>query len=779
MIREVKKERELIMPQGIWSRNFFFVLIILSGLILFPSWGQTQLTSGKVDPKEPWDIEAQELNYDHETEFYTASGNVVIKKGNQILKCDYAQVNRRTMMAMARGHVELTANGDQLTGDEMTVNLEKQTGELKSGRIFLKQNHFYVTGSQIWKTGEFTYKAIDAIVTSCDGERVPWEITAKEFTVTVDGYGQAWHPALRIKTLPVLYSPYMLFPAKTTRQSGLLMPEPGTSSRDGFTINLPIYWAISNQTDATFNEYFMTNRGLIQGAEFRYILSAQSKGALMLDYMPKDNLSQEEFNKGNISAPYNERYWFRSKINQTLPYHIDMKMDLDWVSDRDYLKEFRTTPFGLDRNRRTFLSEYGRDLDDETQVNRRNSAILSKSFGSSNLTGGFNYFQDVDNTGTTLSQMPYARFDMIKQKLGNHFFYQLGSSYNNYWRSSLDRGNVLEITPTVYYPLKVRNYFNLEGSVGLTETVYQTSNRQSTDVDELGNRAVPNFRLDGSTDFQRIFSFSDDEKMKHNIRPQIIYNYTPNIDQLSLPTFITPILQTNTVTYYLTNTLTSKSVQGKDSQGEKIYGYRDFLTFKAYQTYDINAARGAGTNTTTTTTITPTLTTVTTTTTSPNAPPFTTSISSPTINSTNTTSIYTTTTTGQAFSNVFGEIEILPGPYMTLRSTLGWSPYTGNMDSQSYNLTLSDKKGDRAYLEYLSFANDQFRQINADVLWKINPTWTANFLTRYSLDQNKNFQTDLGLAYNQQCWGIKLTYSDTPDNKSFLVSFSLKGLGEF
>lgn len=740
------------MPQRFWSRLFLFFLITLGGLISLPLEGQAQLTSGKTDPKEPWDIEAQELNYDNDTEFYTASGDVVIKKGNQILKCDYAQVNKRTMMAMARGHVEFTANGDQLSGDEMTINLEKQTGELKSGRVFLKQNHFYVTGSQIWKTGESTYKAVDATVTSCDGEKVPWEITAKEVAVTVDGYGQAWHPALRIRSLPVLYSPYLLFPAKTTRQSGLLMPEPGTSSRDGFTINLPIYWAISDQTDATFNEYFMTNRGMIQGVEFRYVLSALSKGTFMLDYMPKDNLSQEQYNQGNISAPYTDRYWFRSKVNQALPSNMDLKVDLDWVSDRDYLKEFRTTPFGLDRNRRTFLSEYNRDLDDETQVNRRNQAILSKSFGLSNFTGGINFFQDVDQTGTTMSQLPYARFDMLKQKLGNHFFYQLGSSYNNYWRPSLDRGNVLDITPTVFYPLKARNYFNLEASLGVNETLFQVSNRQSATVDELGNRIVPNFRLDASTDFQRVFSLSGEggEKIKHNIRPQVIYTYIPEISQDNLPSFVYPIPKTSALTYYLINTLTSKTLQGKGARGEEIYGYRDFVNFKVYQTYDFNAARGV--------TTTPTLGT-----TSPTGTPSTT----------------TTTTTLQPFSDIFGELEILPGPYLTFRAIAGYNPYSSQMDSQTYNLTLMDKKGNRAYVEYVASSGDQFRQINSDVLWKISSRWTANFLTRYSLDQNKNYQTDLGLAYNQQCWGIKLTYSDTPDNKSFLVSFSLKGLGEF
>ena len=161
------------------------------------------------------------------------------------------------------------------------------------------------------------------------------------------------------------------------------------------------------------------------------------------------------------------------------------------------------------------------------------------------------------------------------------------------------------------------------------------------------------------------------------------------------------------MTYYLINNFTAKSLLGKGGQGEDLFGYRDFVQFKLFQTYDFNTAGGS----TTTTSLNPDGTTT------------------------------TTTTASQPFSNVFGELEISPSPNLTLRSSLGWSPYTGKMDSQNYNLTLMDKKGNRAYLEYWSTSGDQFRQVNANLVWKINPIWSVSFLTRYSLDQNKNFET--------------------------------------
>jgi LPS-assembly protein len=765
------------MLKRFWTLGAIIFSTILLGLTLSSLRAEGQISGGAGTTKDPWDIEAQELSYDQDTNIYTAIGAVVIKKEGSILKCDYAQVDRQTMIAFAQGHVEFISKGDELRGEELTVDLKKHTGEVKKGRLFLKKNNFHVTGEQIYKTGEETYRVLNGTVTSCDGENVPWAISANEILVTVDGYGQAWHPALRIKEVPVLYSPYVIFPAKTKRQSGLLMPEFGQSSRDGFSFNIPIYWVISDNADATFNEYFMTRRGFMPGAEFRYVLSPQSKGTLMLDYLFNDSVSQEEFDKGNISSPYSNRYWFRSKINQGLPSNMDLKMDLDWISDRDYLKEFKTAPNSLDRNRRTFLSDFSRDLEDETVLNRRNAVVVTKNYGTSNFTGGINYFQDADRSQNSLNQLPYARFDMTKQILSKAFsenlFFQWGSSYNNYWRENLDRGQVMELNPTLYYPIKIRNYLNLEGSMGLTETLYQVDNKQSNSVDSLGNRTVPNFRLDMSTDFQKIFDLSGGEtqKVKHNIRPQLIYNYIPDIVQDSLPSFLSPIAKTNTLTYLLINTITAKSLLKKarsessreelllgsgefldDGSREDLFGYLDFFRFQVSQTYDINEAQrdiNTPLTTTTTTTTTPTPAT-------PSSPQE-----------------------KRPFSSVTGEMDIRPSPFLNWRSSASWSPYTGQMDSHSHNLSLSDPKGNRVYVEYLATSGDQIRQINSNLFWKISPIWAVNFLNKYSLDQNKNYETSAGVAYSQQCWGIKFTFTSTPDNTTYFVSFSLKGLAEF
>jgi LPS-assembly protein len=288
-------------------------------------------------------------------------------------------------------------------------------------------------------------------------------------------------------------------------------------------------------------------------------------------------------------------------------------------------------------------------------------------------------------------------------------------------------------------------YLNTDTSVGVNQTFFQAQNQTSNAVADWGSRTVPYLRMDWSTDIQRVFDVSGESlrKMKHSIRPQIVYNYVPEITTNNttgtLPTFIFPVNKTNTITYSLNNVLTAKNLIGPGKAGEELYSYLDFIYFKVAQSYDFNEAERD------------------------EKTPGTTGTPGP----------------RRPFSNVGGELEFVPSPYLRLRSFAGWSPYTNQVDNQTHTLSVGTPGGTWAFLEYQNLNADQYRQLNSSLVWKINPLWTANFLNKWSIDQNKSYETTLGLAYAHQCWGIKVSYTDTPDNKQFLVSISLKGLGEF
>lgn len=258
------------LPQDPWPVQVgrpILIAMLLVMLATVPGWAagaaQTSKAPTALDeaPEIPWHVSAREMTYDKKADQYVAQGNVVISKLDRTITADEIRFNQTAMKAYAQGHVVMKVGADVLSGETMEIDLEAQTGRVDGGSIFLSQNNFHIRGDQIQKTGEQTYEIEHARISTCDGDNPDWEIQGDKVRVTVDGYGSIQGSTFRVKGVPLLYSPYLFFPAKVSRQSGLLTPQIGFSDRKGMEFVLPYYWAINERSDATFYEHFMSERG--------------------------------------------------------------------------------------------------------------------------------------------------------------------------------------------------------------------------------------------------------------------------------------------------------------------------------------------------------------------------------------------------------------------------------------------------------------------------------------------------------------------------------------
>ena len=85
-----------------------------------------------------------------------------------------------------------------------------------------------MSGAEIAKTGEQTYRFENGRFTTCrceEGEREPWEIEAEQAELEIGGYGTARNTRFEVLGVPVVWLPWMIYPLKTERQTGLLFPE--------------------------------------------------------------------------------------------------------------------------------------------------------------------------------------------------------------------------------------------------------------------------------------------------------------------------------------------------------------------------------------------------------------------------------------------------------------------------------------------------------------------------------------------------------------------------
>ena len=247
-------------------------------------WGQN-LDSLLGDAQFPWHITADELVFDDAHQVYIATGNVVISKMDKQIRADSVHFDHKKMEALASGHVTMSVGQDLITADSLQIDLNTEQGTLQGGSFFLHQENFHIKGDRIVKTGKDSYHADKASLTTCDGEKPAWKITGRNLNVTIEGYGYAHHAVIWVKDIPVFYTPFIAFPVKTKRQTGLLPPQIGSSSRKGFEYHQPFFWAINDSMDATFYDHFMDLRGNKLGAEMRYAMNPLTKGTLMIGFM--------------------------------------------------------------------------------------------------------------------------------------------------------------------------------------------------------------------------------------------------------------------------------------------------------------------------------------------------------------------------------------------------------------------------------------------------------------------------------------------------------------
>ncbi|WP_169728977.1 LPS-assembly protein LptD [Desulfatirhabdium butyrativorans] len=744
-------------PGWSWQSGCLLVLCICLMFHTGIAWGLFQAGENLKDddPSVPWHIAADELSYDSQAEVYVAKGNVTITKLNKRLSADFVRFDHKKMIAHASGNVVMVAGEDLLSGNAIDVDLVSETGVLYEGTIFLKENHFYISGEKIQKTGDQTYKAEKAALTSCDGSKPDWKITGRNVNVTIEGYGTLSHATLQAKDVPVLYAPYFVFPAKTKRQSGLLVPEFAYSSRNGFEYTQPLYWAISDNSDATLYGMHITQRGEKVGLEYRYVLDPESKGMAIFDYLSDSKVddgtgtsSQDWGYPGDAYLrPNSDRYWFRMKHDQALPDRIHAKLDLDIVSDQDYLQDFRHGYLGFDQSNLEFYSVFGRNIDDYNDPVRVNRLNLSKYWTGYSLNAEARYYDNVNyrrwsDTDPTLQKLPVIDFYGSKKEVpSTPLYFEATSQYVNYYRKDGTRGHRADLYPRVSYPYRFRNYFTFEPSVGVRETAWYVDEfkEHPQDSNSAMSRNIYDLNLDLSTELFKIFPFEagSTEKLKHIIRPQLVYSYIPNRDQDGYPNFDSTdrIQGENLLTYSLTNTLISKARPKTELPAESQrreflpsdYLYNEFMRFYVEQSYDIYKANH-------------------------NDP--------------------------EPFTPIYGELQYEPFRYLTLQADAQYSHYQSNFKTRNIGSLVSDTRGDKLFVEY-RYERDFAESIYTNLLFSISKNLHAYTDYEQNLYDAQRISSGFGVKYIAQCWSIDVRFIDEMDDRRYVLLLNLFGIGGF
>lgn len=205
---------------------------------------------------------------------FEAIGNVVITHLKNSIYGEKAKINFTTGDAEIIGNVRYIAPEMTLYGTKLKYNFLSRQIDLENARVL--SDNFVVTGKKILqKTPEIIY-AEEAEYTTCRDCPESWSVFGKNVTIEVGNYVRIRHAFIKINGVIAMYFPYIVFPIKQKRETGLLFPIFGFSSKEGFRYQQPFFWAIDDYKDATLTPSTFGNRGLGGDVQYRQNFSEKT-----------------------------------------------------------------------------------------------------------------------------------------------------------------------------------------------------------------------------------------------------------------------------------------------------------------------------------------------------------------------------------------------------------------------------------------------------------------------------------------------------------------------
>ena len=285
---------------------------------------------------------AATLDYKRE-DYAVLTGAVQIRYQDVDLKADQAEIDLKTKVVTAKGNVIIDQGPRRLTGDSATFNLDTKTGKLENAGGQVAPD-YYFRGREVEKTGPDTYLVHDGLFTSCTQPVPDWSFRLKEARIQVEGYAHVKHASMRAKKLPVFYTPYIVWPVKNERSSGLLIPNVGYSARRGTSLGLAYFQTLGRSYDTTFHADLFTKNFLGLGDEFRYRPSAGTQGDLQTYFVRDSTVNQWRW-KVNLS-----------QTTDDLPYGMRGVIHYQNYSDFNFFRDFERS---FDQNTLRFIDSRG------------------------------------------------------------------------------------------------------------------------------------------------------------------------------------------------------------------------------------------------------------------------------------------------------------------------------------------------------------------------------------------------------------------------------------
>ncbi|MFJ5299688.1 LPS-assembly protein LptD [Pseudomonas sp. NPDC088368] len=496
----------------------------------------------------PTFIGAKASRYQQEEQIASLAGDVVMRQGSMQVESDEAALHQAENRGELNGNVRLRDNGALIVGDHAEVQLD--TGEAKVDNAEYVLHKSNVRGNALYarRAENAIIRLKDGTYTTCEPSSNAWTVKGNNITLNpATGFGTATNATLRVKDIPILYTPYIYFPIDDRRQSGFLPPTIGASSDTGFSLLTPYYFNLAPNYDATLYPTYMAKRGLLLEGEFRY-LTKSSEGQFGAAYLNDDN-DDRKLESDSKDTRWMINWQNRSGLDERLTAHVDYTK----VSDPYYFKDLKSGQEGVSTH--NFLNQQGDltyrgdsywarlnvqqyQLTTITQITPYARLPQLTLNGTLPFNPGglkFDYESELVRFDRDLRDGSFVDEDGIPQS-------RLDNNVQGLARANGDR---LNLAPSISLPLTA-SYGFVTPKLKYVYTKYDldldAEGKRTLLADESYNssqdRAVPIFSVDSGLYFDRNTNWFGKD-YRQTLEPRLYYLYVPNKDQTDIPIFDT------------------------------------------------------------------------------------------------------------------------------------------------------------------------------------------------------------------------------------------------
>lgn len=408
--------------------------------------------------KTPQDVEVLANNVSKEGTLVHAKGNVVLYSPKYLITADEAYYDQ------GNGDLELFGNVTMLEGVSYATRSGHTKLNLNTDKGVSDPLFFFDESSNVWIKCENavlnpdTYITQKSIVSSCNTQDPDWKIafTSGEFDKE-NKWLHLYNPVFYASDIPVFYLPYFSFTTDNTRRTGLLKPEFGMGSSEGFLYLQPIYFAPDVNWDLEVRPQIRTDRGEGLHGTYRFVDSPYSNGSITTGYFKEHTDYAKDENLKNDSHYGLKMTYDRSQLLSSKYDNIEdgLWLDIDYLNDIDYYNTMRNDTFSYDKLATSRLNYYLKHDQDYF-------GLYAK------------YYIDTSKTSndTTLQELPTLHYHHFSNPLLlDNLLYSVDYKANNYTRKEGITAfqNELDAPFTLYFSL-LEDYLH----VSISENIYMS-----------------------------------------------------------------------------------------------------------------------------------------------------------------------------------------------------------------------------------------------------------------------------------------------------------------